>query len=298
MTAPPSGLPAPERLAVDVVVVGSGAAGLMAVRHANDADPDLRVALISKGLVGRSGCSVMAQGLNAALGADDSPVVHFEDIVRGGSFLSDQALAWTLAVDAPLVVRELADQLGCAFDREPGGSIALASFAGQSRDRKVHRGHVTGLEIISRLRDDLLRTRPTILEDTRALDLLTDDRGVTGLLALDIRRGVPIVLTAPVVVLAAGGSAAASYRVATPAREKAGDGLALAARAGVPLRDMEMVQFLSVGLAAGASKRVAAEAGIPRAVTTREADDLVRSAGEFVEVVALALTPAYQPALV
>lgn len=254
MKVPPSGLPAPERLVVDVVVVGSGAAGLMAVRHATDADPDLRVALISKGLVGRSGCSVMAQGLNAALGADDSPVAHFEDIVRGGSFLSDQALAWTLAVDAPLVVRELADQVGCAFDREPGGSIALASFAGQSRDRKVHRGHVTGLEIVSRLRDDLLRTRPTILEDTRALDLLTDDRGVTGLLVLDIRRGVPIVLTAPVVVLAAGGSAAASYRVATPAREKAGDGLALAARAGVPLRDMEMVQFLSVGLAAGASK--------------------------------------------
>jgi succinate dehydrogenase/fumarate reductase flavoprotein subunit len=254
VTGIPAGLPPPERLAVDVIVVGSGAAGLMAVRHASDADPDLRVALVSKGLAGRSGCSIMAQGLNAALGADDSPVSHFEDIVRGGSFLSDQALAWTLAVDVPLVVRELADELGCAFDREPDGTIALAPFPGQSHDRKVHRGHLTGLEILSRLRDDLLRTRPTVLEDTRALELLTDDRGVAGLLVLDIRRGVPIVLAAPVVVLAAGGSAAASYRVATPAREKAGDGLALAARAGVPLRDMEMVQFLSVGLAAGASK--------------------------------------------
>jgi succinate dehydrogenase/fumarate reductase flavoprotein subunit len=248
------GFPNPEHLTVDVVVVGSGAAGLMAVRSLAEAGPGLRVALVSKGLVGRSGCSVMAQGLNAALGADDDPTTHFADIVRGGSFLSDQALAWTVAEDAPTVARELADELGCAFDRTPDGSIELLPFAGNSRNRKVHRGHLTGLEILSRLRDDLLRTRPLILEDTRALDLLVDRRGTAGLLALDIRRGVPIVLAAPVVVLAAGGSAAASYRVATPAREKTGDGLALAARAGLPLRDMEMVQFLSVGLAAGTSK--------------------------------------------
>jgi len=246
-------LASPERLAVDVVVVGSGGAGLMAVRHACATDPALRVALVSKGLVGRSGCSVMAQGYNAAIGADDDPATHFEDIVRGGAFLSDQSLAWALASDAPLVVRELADELGCAFDRASDGSLELLPFAGQSRRRKVHRGHLTGLEILARLRDDLIRTRPIVLEDTRALDLLVDDRGTAGLVALDVRRGKPIVVEAAVVVLAAGGSAAASYRVATPAREKSGDGLALVLRAGLPLRDMEMVQFLSVGLAAGGS---------------------------------------------
>jgi succinate dehydrogenase / fumarate reductase flavoprotein subunit/fumarate reductase flavoprotein subunit len=249
-----SGIPNPQRLDLDVVVVGSGAAGLMAVRHALLADPGLRVALVSKGLLGRSGCSVMAMGYNAALGEDDEPSIHFGDIVRSGAFLSDQDLAWTLAADAPSVIGELADQLGCAFDRAPDGRIAQAAFPGQSRNRKITHHHLTGLEIVSRLRDDLARSRPRILADTRALDLLLDDDGVTGLVALDIRRGVPLVLVSPVVVLAAGGTAAASYRVSTPAREKAGDGLAMALRAGLPLRDMEMVQFLSVGLAAGSSK--------------------------------------------
>ncbi|HXG40594.1 MAG TPA: FAD-binding protein [Candidatus Limnocylindrales bacterium] len=248
-----AGLPGGERVAVDVAVVGSGAAGLMAVRHAHRADPRLRVALLSKGLVGRSGCSIMAQGLNAALGADDDPAIHARDIVEHGQGLADPRLAEALARDAPDVVRELDEELGCAFDRDPRGGLALAPFPGQSRARKVSHGHLTGLEVVGRLRDDLLRTAPLLLEDVRALDLLVDERGVAGLVALDIRRGRPIVVATRVVVLAAGGSAAASYRVATPAREKAGDGLALALRAGLAVRDMEMVQFLSVGLVAGIS---------------------------------------------
>lgn len=244
---------APEIIAVDVAILGSGAAGLMAARHAAAAGPELRVALVSKGLVGRSGCSIMALGINAALGADDSPAIHFEDIIRGGAFLSDQGLAAILSEDAPSVIGELADDLGCAFDRTSDGAILLSPFAGQSRHRKVSHNHMTGLEIMSRLRDDLLRSQPLELADHRALDLLVDDHGVCGVVVLDVRRGRPIVLATPVVVLATGGSAAASYRVATPAREKSGDGLAMALRAGLPLRDMEMVQFLSVGLAAGGS---------------------------------------------
>ncbi len=253
--------PDPERVRADVAIVGSGAAGLMAVRHASLADPRLRVVLVSKGLIGRSGCSVMAQGFNAALGPDDDPATHLADLVRSGSYLADQDLAWTLVRDAPDVIAELVDDLGCAFDRGPDGSLDLAPFAGQSRDRKVHHGHHTGLEILARLRDDLGRRGAQVLEDTRALDVLADDAGVRGLLALDIRRGVPLVIDCPVVILAAGGSIASSYRIASPAREKAGDGQAIALRAGVPLRDMEMVQFLSVGLAVGRSKMSGALVG-------------------------------------
>lgn len=239
---------------MDVAILGSGAAGLMAARHVAAADPALRVAIVSKGLVGRSGCSIMALGINAALGADDSPIVHLDDMIRTGQFLSDQTLAAVVAQDAPDVIRELADELGCAFDRTADGAVRLSPFAGQSRDRKVSHGHLTGLEIMNRLRDDLLRSRPIELTDHRALDLLVDERGVRGVVVLDGRLGRPIVLATNVVILATGGSAAASYRVATPAREKSGDGLAMALRAGLPLRDMEMVQFLSVGLAAGGSK--------------------------------------------
>jgi len=250
----PAGVPDPERLDTDILVIGSGAAGLMAVRHARIADSALRVTLASKGLVGRSGCSIMAQGMNAALGMDDDPAMHFADAVRGGEFVADQALAWALAVDAPEVIRELATEVGCTFDRANDGTIRLSPFAGQSRNRKVSHGHLTGLEIVNRLRDDLVRKRAKELPDVRALDLLTNDAGVCGALLLDVRRGVPLVVEAPVVILASGGSAASSYRVATPAREKAGDGLAMALRAGLPLRDMEFVQFLSVGVAAAGSK--------------------------------------------
>lgn len=246
---------APEVLEVDVAIVGSGGAGLSAALRAARTAPGMTIAILSKGVVGRSGCSIMVQGYNAALGPDDEPRLHFEDMVRAGAFLADQELAWTLAGEAPAIVRELEDVAGCFFDRAPDGTLELAPFAGQSRNRKVHRGHETGVEIMGRLRDALYRHRPLELPDVRVLDLLRDDRGeAAGVVALDTRRGVPIVVRARAVVLAAGGGAASLYRVATPAREKAGDGLALALRAGLELRDMEMVQFLSVGLVAGPSK--------------------------------------------
>jgi succinate dehydrogenase / fumarate reductase flavoprotein subunit/fumarate reductase flavoprotein subunit len=254
VTGPGAVIAGAETIVTDVAVIGAGAAGLMAARHAALVDPRLRVTLVSKGLVGRSGCSIMVQGLNAALGERDDPEIHFRDMVRGGAYLADQRLAWAVATDAPLVVSELVEELGCTFDREADGRLALRPFAGQSVDRKVSHGHLTGLEIVSRLRDDLARSHPLVLADTRALDLLVDDAGVRGVVLLDTRRGVPIVLLSRTVVLASGGSIAGAYRVATPAREKAADGPAMALRAGLGLRDMEMVQFLSVGMVSGGSR--------------------------------------------
>ena len=243
-----------EAVDVDVAIIGSGGAGLMAALHAAAAAPGIRLAILSKGIVGRSGCSIMAQGYNAALGPDDDPERHFADVVRAGGFLNDQELAWALASDAPGVVRELESGVGCLFDRRADGSLDLAPFPGQSRDRKVHRGHLTGVEIIGRLRDALFRIAPRELVDVRALELLRDDAGETaGVLALDIRRGIPVAVRAGAVVVAAGGGTASLYPVATASHEKSGDGLALCYRAGLELRDMEFVQFLSVGLAAGRS---------------------------------------------
>ncbi len=244
-----------ETLDVDVAIVGSGGAGLMAALHTLRADRRLRVAIVSKGVIGRSGCSIMVQGYNAALGPDDTPSLHFEDAVRSGAFLADQDLVWAMATDAAERVRELENVCGCFFDRATDGSLDLAAFPGQTHNRKVHRGHETGIEIMGRLRDALFALGPLELPDVRALDLLRDERGdAAGVLALDTRRGVPIVVRAPAVVVAAGGGAASLYRVATPAREKSGDGVALCYRAGLELRDMEFVQFLSVGLVVPGSR--------------------------------------------
>lgn len=243
-----------QTLECDVAIVGSGAAGLMAAIHALRDDPALRVAVISKGIVGRSGCSVMVQGYNAAIDPADSVQSHFEDTVRNGDFLNDQELAWTVTSRAPEILRWLETDIGCFFDRHRDGRIEQVPFGAQSFPRKVHRGEHTGMEIVSRSRDRLLQLPVIELPDTRALDLLPDrDGGVAGVVTLDWRRGVGIVVLSPVVIVASGG-AATMYRVATPAREKTGDGLAMCARAGLQLRDMEMVQFLSVGLVAHGSR--------------------------------------------
>ena len=243
-----------ETVEADVAIVGSGAAGLMAAIHALKVDPRLRVVMVSKGIVARSGCSVMVQGYNAAIDPADSVESHFADTVRNGEFLNDQELAWQVTSRAPEILRWLETDIGCFFDRLPDGRIEQVPFGAQSFPRKVHRGDHTGMEIVSRLRDRLLRLPVIELPDTRALDLLPGgEGGVAGVVALDWRRGVPLIVLAPVVIVATGG-AATMFRIATPAREKTGDGLAMCARAGLPLRDLEMVQFLSVGILAGESR--------------------------------------------
>ncbi|TCP44719.1 succinate dehydrogenase / fumarate reductase flavoprotein subunit/fumarate reductase flavoprotein subunit [Tamaricihabitans halophyticus] len=251
--------PQPLELDTDIAVVGSGGAGLMCVLHAATARPELHVTVVSKGAVGRSGCTRMVQGgYNAVLDPRDSVELHFQDTLAGGKFLNDQELAWTLVNDAPRVINELETRVGCFFDRAPDGRIHQKAFAGQAFDRTVHRGDLTGIEIMGRLRDQMFRLRPHELEDVRALDLIRDPSGsLAGLTAVDMRSGRPIVLRAPVVVIATGG-AATMYRVAAPAREKTGDGVAMCLRAGLPVRDMEMLQFHPTGLLAGRARMTGA----------------------------------------
>ena len=239
----------------DVAVLGSGGAGLMCVLHLARAAPELDVTIVSKGAIGRSGCTRMVQGgYNAALDPNDSFELHFRDTLEGGKYLNDQDLAWTLVTSAPPVIDELETQVGCFFDRAEDGRILQKAFAGQSFDRTVHRGDLTGIEIMSRLLDQMFRIKPRELEDVRALDLLFDKDGeLAGLTMLDVRTGAVAVLRARVVVVATGGSAT-MYKIAAPAREKTGDGVAMCYRAGLELRDMEMMQFHPTGLLAGRSR--------------------------------------------
>lgn len=252
-------IPEFEEVVTDVAVIGSGGAGLMCVIHLHAADPDLDITVVSKGAVGRSGCTRMVQGgYNAVLSPLDSLAAHFDDTLLGGKYLNDQELAWTLVNDAPEVIRELETRVGCFFDRTDDGHIKQKAFAGQSFDRTVHRGDLTGIEIMSRLRDQMFRIGPRELEDVRALDVIfAADGSVAGLTCLDVRRGRFIVIRARVVVVATGG-AATMYRIAAPAREKTGDGVAMCMRAGLELRDMEMMQFHPTGLLAGPSRMTGA----------------------------------------
>lgn len=247
-----------ERLQTDILILGAGGAGLFAALHAKRADPDLDVTIAVKGLLGKCGCTRMVQGgYNVALAPGDSVERHFMDTIEGGKWINRQDLAWILCATAPLRIRELENEIGCFFDRNPDGTIHQKAFAGQSFDRTVHKGDLTGIEIVNRLAEQVLARNVRRLEDHRALALVpaADGSRLAGALLLDMREGAFRFVQAKAVLLATGGGPT-MYRYHTPSGDKSCDGLAMALRAGLALRDMEMVQFHPTGLLAGEGTRM------------------------------------------
>jgi fumarate reductase flavoprotein subunit len=151
----------------------------------------------------------------------------------------------------------LENELGCFFDRNPDGTIHQKAFAGQTFDRTVHKGDLTGIEIVNRLAEQVWRRDVRRLEDHRAVELIpaADGSGAAGVLMLDMRTGSPLLVQAKATLLATGGGPT-MYKYHTPSGDKSCDGLAMALRAGLPLRDMEMVQFHPTGLLAGPGTRM------------------------------------------
>lgn len=247
-----------ETYDTDILILGTGGAGLFAALHAKKADPDLKVTVAVKGLLGKCGCTRMVQGgYNVALSPGDSVERHFMDTIVGGKWLPHQDMAWKLCETAVTRVRELENEIGCFFDRNPDGSLHHKAFAGQTFDRTVHKGDLTGIEIISRLMEQVMALDVDRLEEHRALALIptADGSALAGVLLVDMRRGTFRLVRAKAVLLATGGGPT-MYRYHTPSGDKTMDGLAMALRAGLPLRDMEMVQFHPTGLLAGSETRM------------------------------------------
>jgi fumarate reductase flavoprotein subunit len=250
--------PALRRVETDILILGAGGAGLFAALHAQRADPALSITIAVKGLLGKCGCTRMVQGgYNAALAAGDSVERHFMDTVEGGAWLPDQDLAWTLVNGAIERIHELENELGCFFDRNADGTIHQKAFAGQTFDRTVHKGDLTGIEIINRLAEQVWARGIGRLEEHRALAFIpaADGAALAGVLLVDMRSGDYVYVAAKAVLLATGGGPT-MYRYHTPSGDKSCDGLAMALAAGLPLRDMEMVQFHPTGLLAGAHTRM------------------------------------------
>ena len=247
-----------HRLDTDILILGAGGAGLFAALHAKRANPDLDVTIAVKGLLGKCGCTRMVQGgYNVALAEGDSVERHFMDTIEGGAWLNDQELAWVLVNEARVRIHELENELGCFFDRNPDGTIHQKAFAGQTFDRTVHKGDLTGIEIMNRLAEQVWRRDVRRLEDHRALDFVpaADGSGLAGVLMLDMRSGEPLLVRARSTLLATGGGPT-MYKYHTPSGDKSCDGMAMSLRAGLPLRDMEMVQFHPTGLLAGDGTRM------------------------------------------
>lgn len=247
-----------EVVTTDILILGSGGAGLFAALHAHDADPSLDITVAVKGLLGKCGCTRMVQGgYNVALAEGDSAERHFMDTITGGKWLPDQELAWTLVNTAVERIHELENELGCFFDRNADGTLHQKAFAGQTFDRTVHKGDLTGIEIINRLAEQVWARKIKRLEEHRAIELIPspDGKSVAGVLMIDLRTGQYRLVRAKAILLATGGGPT-MYKFHTPSGDKSCDGLAMALRAGLGLRDMEMVQFHPTGLLAGSDTRM------------------------------------------
>ena len=247
-----------KRLKTDILIIGSGGAGLFAALHAQQGAPDLHITVAVKGLLGKCGCTRMVQGgYNVALAEGDSVERHFMDTIEGSKWLADQDLAWTLVTQAIVRIHELENELGCFFDRNADGTVHQKAFAGQTFDRTVHKGDLTGIEIINRLAEQVWSRGIARLEEHRAIELVKTAAGdaVAGVLMIDMRSGEYVFVQAKAVLLATGGGPT-MYKYHTPSGDKSCDGMAMALRAGLPLRDMEMVQFHPTGLLAGTGTRM------------------------------------------
>jgi len=259
--------------AYDVAIIGGGIAGLsVALRLPGQ----MRVALFTKGQLGESNTRYAQGGLTAALGADDSPDLHFQDTIAAGAGLCDENAVRVLVEQAPAAVNWLI-QHGVQFDRaQPGsnihttnvtnaihttpGGLLLGREAAHSRWRVLHAGgDATGAEIERALMAALQKhPRIAVYEETYVSALLIYDGVCTGLEAID-KSGQPFTIEAKATVLANGGAGGLWLHTSNPAGATA-DGLALAWRAGAVLSDLEFMQFHPTVLAVNGGSHLVSEA--------------------------------------
>lgn len=232
-------------LHADVIVVGSGIAGLATAIHARRAGH--RVLVVTKANISAGSTQWAQGGIAAALAEDDSPGEHLRDTLVAGAGLCDPAAVDILVTEGPAAIRNLV-AWGTEFDRTLAGELALTREGGHLRSRIAHAGgDATGAEI-SRAMVAFVADDPgiTVVEHALALDLLTDATGAAQGVTLHVigegaHDGVGAAL-APVVVLATGGIGQVFSSSTNPA-VATGDGVGLGMRAGAAVADMEFVQF-------------------------------------------------------
>jgi succinate dehydrogenase / fumarate reductase, flavoprotein subunit len=238
----------PRRLTTEVLVIGTGGAGLRAAIELRRQGREVLV--LGKRPKADAHTVLAAGGINAALGTldpEDSWAIHAADTLAEGRFLGDPRAVELLCREAPRVIEELV-ALGVPFAREADGRLSQRYFGAHRHRRTCFVGDYTGQEIIRALVREVDRLEIPILERVYVSDLLTSAGRVNGALGFELATGREVVILAGAVLLAAGGHIHIYRRSSSRRRENTGDGMALAYAAGAELADMELVQFHPSGM--------------------------------------------------
>jgi fumarate reductase flavoprotein subunit len=236
-----------EAIGADVAIIGAGGAGLRAAIALAQAEPKLKIALISKVYPMRSHTCAAEGGAAGVVKSDDSLEHHFNDTVGGGDWLSDQDAVDYFIREAPKELVQL-EHWGCPWSREANCSVAVRPFGGMKKQRTWFAADKSGFHILHTLFQTSLQF-PSIqrFDEFYATELLLVDGRCAGLAAIEMRSGQMRRFDARAVIIA-GGGAGRIFPFTTNGAIKTGDGMALAYRAGVPLKDMEFVQYHPTGL--------------------------------------------------
>src|SRR3984957_1233383 len=228
------------RYDTDVLIVGGGAAGTMAAFEC--AGAGVPVIQVTKGRATSGATTVARGGFAAAVGKDDSPELHLQDILKYGGELIDPALARVWVYDIVEVVRDL-EAWGAEFIRGADGALDLKMFPSHSRPRAVHHYDTTGnmlTKVVSKkLRADARIDKHSI---TAIVDLIKRDGRVVGAWGVDYQHGSLAIYSAQQTIICTGGGSGLFYVNDNPP-QVTGDGYVLGFRAGVPLLGIEMIDF-------------------------------------------------------
>ncbi|TET72153.1 FAD-dependent oxidoreductase [Candidatus Bathyarchaeota archaeon] len=237
---------------VDVLIIGAGGAGLSAalLAHENGIDPE-KILMVQKLRLGDANSKMSQGGIQAADAPDDSPAIHYLDIIGGGHYENKPELVELLVKEGPDVIK-WHEELGVMYDKLEDGTMQLAPGGGTSRKRMHSCKDYTGLEITRVLVDEFLSRDISYVELTSAVALVMDDEGqVAGAVLYDMDSDEYKVCKAKATILATGGFGRLHIQgfETTNHYGATNDGVVMAYHAGAVLRDLDSTQFHPTGAA-------------------------------------------------
>jgi len=233
-------------MGLDVLIIGSGGAGLSGALMAKESGAEVLV--VSESYPTRAQTSMAQGGLNAVLpNSNDTIENHINDTIKASCGLGDKKMIELLCQDAPKTVEWL-NSIGVPFSIDQDGNIAQRKLGGTKHERACYSQDYTGLKIIQTIYDNSLKEEINYLNEHYLLELIVENNIARGAIFLDIRSGEVKEILAKSVILATGGYCGLYYNHTTNMYSQNGDGIVLAKKAGAKVSGLEFVQFHPTGL--------------------------------------------------